>query len=83
MPEVSPATVTGLVPDPVKDPGLDVTVNPDTALPPVAFAVTGTEAETVEPKADPVIFVGVPMVGTAGTDVGVTEEDEDVASAFP
>ena len=83
MPEVSPATVTGLVPDPVKDPGEEVTINPDTALPPVAFAVTGTDAEVVDPNATPVTFVGVPVVGTAGTDVGVTEEDEDEANAFP
>jgi hypothetical protein len=41
----------------------NVTVNPETAFPPVAPAVTGTEAETVEPNAAPVIFVGVPMLG--------------------
>ena len=39
--------------------------------------------EVVDPNATPVTFVGVPIVGTAGTDVGVTEEDEDEANAFP
>jgi hypothetical protein len=69
--------------DPVKDPGLDVTVNPETALPPVAFAVTGTEAETVDPNAEPVIFVGVPVVGACGTEVVVAEDEELDANAFP
>ena len=71
------------MPEPVNDPGLEVTVNPDTALPPVAFAVTGTEAEVVDPNATPVMFVGVPIVGVCGTEVVVAEDEELEANAFP
>ena len=63
VPDVRPGTVTGDVPVALKEPGEDVTVNPETVFPPVALAVTGTEAETVAPNAAPITFVGVPIVG--------------------
>jgi hypothetical protein len=52
-------------------------------LPPVALAVTGTEAETVDPNAAPVTFVGVPMLGACGTVVVVAELDAEDAKALP
>ena len=84
MPEVNPVTVTGDVAFvAVKDPGEEVTVNPDKDLPPVALAVTGTEAEVVEPNATPVTFVGVPIVGVCGTVVIVADAEAAEAKAFP
>jgi hypothetical protein len=57
VPAVNPETVIGedaLVP--VKEPGLEVAVKVETAAPPVAFAVNGTDAVVPE-------RVTVPIVG--------------------
>lgn len=52
-------------------------------FPPVALAVTGTDAEQVDPKATPVTFVGDPIVGVCGTDVAVAEFDAVDAKELP
>jgi hypothetical protein len=84
VPEVNPVTVTGDVAFvAVKDPGVEVTVNPDKDFPPVALDVTGTEAEVVPPKGLPVTFVGVPVVGACGTVVIVADSEAAEAKAFP
>ena len=61
---VKPETVIGEDEDvPVIPPGDEVAVYDDIALPPVLFAVTGTEIFAVEPNAWPVGLVGLPTVG--------------------
>jgi hypothetical protein len=79
VPAVSPETVIGEEPlVPVSPPGLEVAVYVDTAAPPVALAVNGTDAVVPE-------RVTVPMVGACGTVVAVIELDafdaEDVPAA--
>ena len=67
----------GLAPVPVNEPGDEVAVNVDTAAPPVAPAVYGTDA---------VVDVGevaVPIVGACGTDDGVIELDAEDAEEVP
>jgi hypothetical protein len=76
-----PVTTIGLAePVPVKLPGLDVTVYPVIAEPPVAGAVNAIEAEPLlyaRPKPE---FVAVGAEGVAGTVVAVMlEEAADAA----
>jgi hypothetical protein len=69
VPGVNPETVIGLVAEvPVNEPGELVAVKVETAAPPVAFAVNGTDA-VVE-----VGEVAVPIVGACGTVVAVILE---------
>jgi hypothetical protein len=70
--------VIGLVDEvPVIEPGELVAVKVETAAPPVAFAVNGTEA--VEEVGE----VAVPIVGACGTVVAVMLLDADVATEVP
>ena len=79
VPLSSPLTVIGLaVPVPVIPPGLEVTVYPVMARPPL---LDGTPNVT-EAWAFP--FVAVPIVGASGTVVGVTEfEGGELAGPVP
>ena len=77
MPFERPETIIGLdAPGPVNDPGLEVTVYPVIAEPPVAPAVNGTEIDAFPP-------VGDPTVGAAGTVVAVTPVDAELAVELP
>jgi hypothetical protein len=62
---------------PVKEPGDEVAVKVETAAPPVAFAVNGTDAEAGLVTRS----VAVPIVGACGTVVAVIELD--AAEAAP
>jgi hypothetical protein len=76
VPFVSPETVIGLAPVPVKEPGDEVAVNVEIAAPPVAFAVYATVAEALP-------AVAAPIVGACGTEIGVTELLALEATALP
>jgi hypothetical protein len=83
-PFVNPATETeGPAPDPVIEPGLEVTVYDVTDAPPVSVGVlTGTLTLVVEPE-----FVaenvGVPTVGAPGTVIGVTDDVGELFAPVP
>jgi hypothetical protein len=62
---------------PVKPPGLDVTVYPVIADPPVALAVNGTDALVADGE------LAVPTVGACGTVVAVIELDAAEAELVP
>jgi hypothetical protein len=62
---------------PVNPPGDEVAVNVETAAPPVALAVNGTEAVVEEGD------VAVPIVGACGTVVAVTDADAADAAEVP
>jgi len=77
VPLVKPATEMGLdAPLPVNPPGLEVTVNPVIADPPLPFAVKATDAVALP-------GVAVPMVGATGTVAGVTAFDAAEAALVP
>jgi hypothetical protein len=76
VPLDNPETVIGEAPVPVNDPGLDVAVYADTALPPVAPAVYVTVAEALP-------AVAAPIVGACGTVVAVIELDALEAGEVP
>jgi hypothetical protein len=85
VPTVSPDTVTGEdAPDPVSEPGEDVTVYPVIDDPPVAPGVTATDALFVEdPYAAPEVFVALTAVGACGTVVAVTPVEAELADDVP
>ena len=77
VPSVKPVTVKGDdAPDAVSPPGLDVTVYPVIADPPVAPAVNATVTCKLP-------FVKESIVGAAGTVVAVTPADADEADDVP
>jgi hypothetical protein len=76
VPADNPETEIGLEPVPVNPPGEEVAVYVETAAPPVALAVNGTEAVVPE-------RVTVPIVGACGTDRGVVEAEAEDAVDVP
>jgi hypothetical protein len=78
VPVVRPDTVIGLAPVPVSEPGDEVAVYADTALPPVAPAVYVTVAEVPVPPS-----AAVPIVGACGTVVAVMLLDATDAELVP
>ena len=77
MPFVSPVTINGdEAPDAVRLPGLDVTVNPVIAEPPVAPAVNATDTSSLP-------AVTESIVGACGTVVAVTPDEADEAELVP
>ena len=78
MPLVNPLTIMGeVVPVPVKLPGLDVTVYPVIALPPVFTGAINATLACAFPA------VATTLVGASGTVAGVTATDAVDATDEP